>query len=120
MDTGKPEPTTTTPTPVLGYVGKRPLPDPTPDIKREFGSVGEVTCIESRVRRLMQNALLSHAILSMRKVMRWEKEIKEAGRMDRPGLVKELDAAKERVEEDLAALKVLAETLKDIPRCDGG
>lgn len=100
-------------------VGRRKLPEPSTEILREYGSVGEISCIESRTRQLLNNALMSHAILSMRKVIRWEREINEAKKADRPTLEAELGKAKEEMMADLEAIRVVADRLRDLARCDG-
>ena len=98
----------------------RNLPHPSADILREFGYLGDCTCVNSRVRNLLQGALASHAVLRMRAVIRLEKQINEAEKRERWALRDDLKGAKGEEEEDLQAIRTLADRLAKIPRCDGG
>lgn len=107
--------------------GKKDLPAPKGDTERWFPELGYVEngkiCLPGKVRNMLQNALYDHAIISLRRQARLERDKKMLmgtyvpAKVGRPGLIEELDSAIKQEEKEQEAIVRIFALLEDA-RCD--
>lgn len=108
-------------------VGKKKLPEPKGDTERWFPELGTVErgkfCISPKVRGMLMNALFDHAIISLRRQVRLEKDKKMLQgkyipeKVGRPGVIDALDEAIKQEMKEQEAIVRIGQLISDA-RCE--